>query len=155
MLWQFLIAVLVAVISSVITFHLAFRRFVSEKWWERKAEVYASILECLHTMERSYSELSDEAGHSRHLSEDRKAKLQIDAGEASDKLHMLAAVWQFAMPPTANTCLSKAIQGLRDARSQESWFEFLEAKWLVMDVTIKELHPIVHEDLAPRRFWSP
>ena len=35
------------VVSSVLTHALTTRRFYSQKWWERKAEVYSTILEAL------------------------------------------------------------------------------------------------------------
>ena len=55
--WQNLVVgVLVAVISAfgsaIVTVFLAFRRFRRERWWDRKADAYAAIIEALHHMKR-------------------------------------------------------------------------------------------------------
>jgi hypothetical protein len=45
---------LIAVITSLLTVRLALWRFHSEKWWERKAELYSNLIEALYDM-RCYS----------------------------------------------------------------------------------------------------
>lgn len=41
---------LIAVATSVLTVWLALWRFHSEKWWERKAELYSKLIEALYDM---------------------------------------------------------------------------------------------------------
>jgi len=43
-----LIGVVSGVGSAYVTLHFALKRFYFEKWWERKAEAYSSILDALH-----------------------------------------------------------------------------------------------------------
>ncbi len=56
MIWNLICGVLIAIISSVLTVHLALKRFYSEKWWERKFKVYEDIMVDLH-------HIRDEAAH--------------------------------------------------------------------------------------------
>jgi len=44
----------VAIVTPVITVRLSLKSFVSQRWWERKAEAYSQIMEQL-----SYSEHYD------------------------------------------------------------------------------------------------
>ncbi len=44
----------VAIVTPVITARLSLKSFVSQRWWERKAEAYSQIMEQL-----SYSEHYD------------------------------------------------------------------------------------------------
>jgi hypothetical protein len=41
---------LIAIVTSFLTVRLAVWRFHSEKWWEKKAEIYAKLLEALFDM---------------------------------------------------------------------------------------------------------
>jgi len=34
--------IIIAVLTSILTVHLAIRRFHEEKWWEKKQEMYSS-----------------------------------------------------------------------------------------------------------------
>jgi len=42
------IAVVSAVVSAKSTVHFAFKKFRAERWWDRKADAYAAIIEALH-----------------------------------------------------------------------------------------------------------
>ncbi len=46
-------SLIVAVVTAVVTVKLALRRLRSERWWERKANAYSSIIESLHVMKRA------------------------------------------------------------------------------------------------------
>ena len=39
--------ILVAIITSVVTVRLSVRAFSSQRWWERKADAYSSIINAL------------------------------------------------------------------------------------------------------------
>ena len=41
-------AIVIAVISSIVTIKLSIHQFRTEKWWERKAEAYIKIIEALY-----------------------------------------------------------------------------------------------------------
>lgn len=45
---KFLVGIAIASLSSWITVNLSLKRFRTEKWWEKKSEVYASLLGTLH-----------------------------------------------------------------------------------------------------------
>ena len=47
MMWDLFTSILVAVVVAVITVRLSMKSFVSQRWWERKAEAYSKIMEQL------------------------------------------------------------------------------------------------------------
>ena len=49
-LLQIVIALIVAVTTSILTVWLSLRRYYREKWWEAKMRAYTDIIQALHHM---------------------------------------------------------------------------------------------------------
>jgi hypothetical protein len=70
----------IAVATSLVTVWLALWRFHSEKWWERKAELYSKLVEALYDM-HSYSRewledyVSDQENERPEETQKRKQRL--------------------------------------------------------------------------------
>jgi hypothetical protein len=59
LLTTILTGLLIATLTSIVTVRLALWRFHSEKWWERKAELYSRLMEALfdmHSYNRQFME---------------------------------------------------------------------------------------------------
>ncbi len=54
-----LTSLLIAILTSFITVQFALWRFHSEKWWERKADLYARLIEALYDMQTYNAEWID------------------------------------------------------------------------------------------------
>lgn len=95
----------IAVITSLLTVWLALRRFRSEKWWERKAELYSKLIEALYDM-HCYSRdwLDDyEVGH-EHESPEQKQKRKARLDErlarhqrAQEEVQKIAVIGSFVV----------------------------------------------------------
>lgn len=59
------IGVVIAVVSAHVTVRLAIRRFRAEKWWERKADIYAAVFNALHEVNRDLERQEYDAFHPR------------------------------------------------------------------------------------------
>ncbi len=57
------IGIVVAVVSASVTVYLAFRSFRAEKWWERKADIYAAASNALHEVKRDLERQEHDAFH--------------------------------------------------------------------------------------------
>src|SRR5438094_5124193 len=71
----------IAAVTSILTVRLALWRFHSEKWWERKAELYSRLMEALfdmHSYNRQWLEDYEEGvfGGGSAQTEKRKARLE-------------------------------------------------------------------------------
>lgn len=66
---------------------LGLRRFRSEKWWERKAAAYASVIEALHVLEDVEDEEIDALEKMVQLPMERleKTSTKIHSGERRNK----------------------------------------------------------------------
>ena len=76
-------SLLVAVVTAFVTVRLSLSNFYSQKWWERKAEVYSTILEALASTVVGYQSILQGAHKNkdaRKLIDDRhkEAKFRID-----------------------------------------------------------------------------
>ncbi len=77
--FRYLELAIVGLVSSLFTHFLSNQRHVSQRWWERKAEVYTRILESLGKV-REYEEASLRAlGHEIELSDERRNALACDS----------------------------------------------------------------------------
>ncbi len=76
-----------AVIASWIAARLSLKRFVSEKWWKKKAEAYAAILESLHYLKRDFEKDLDATQTGREVPENRRKKSQESYREARAELN--------------------------------------------------------------------
>jgi len=64
----------VGVVSSLFTTFLARKSFISERWWDRKADAYTRILEALVEMDRYHEGYYDDLTSEAQLSDERKAE---------------------------------------------------------------------------------
>ena len=71
-------SLVVGVCTAIITVRLSLRRFRSERWWERKADVYSRIVEALHNAMEYCEAMSDESLTKIEITPDRKAQLILD-----------------------------------------------------------------------------
>ena len=94
----------IAVVTSILTVWLALWRFHSEKWWERKAELYSRLMEALfdmHSYKRQWLEDYVESGIGEQSSaKEEKRKKHLDSlwsrhQKASDEVQKIAVIGAF------------------------------------------------------------
>lgn len=74
-MWEIIKPIFISLLTAIITVKLSLRKFRTEKWWEKKAETYARIVDALHHL-KNYCEqkLNAEYGHSQ-LSPEKEHEL--------------------------------------------------------------------------------
>jgi hypothetical protein len=94
----------VAIVTSILTVWLALWRFHSEKWWERKAELYSRLMEALfdmHSYNRQWLEDFEESATGEQDADQReKRKKHLDSlwsrhQKAADEVEKNAVVGAF------------------------------------------------------------
>ena len=82
-LMTLLTGLFIAVVTSILTVWLALWRFHSEKWWERKVELYSRLMEALfdmHSYNRQWLEDFEEIATSELNSDQQeKRKKHLDS----------------------------------------------------------------------------
>lgn len=150
LLSQITVGAIIAIVASYITVQLSLRRFYSEKWWEKKAEAYAAILEALHYMKRAFDEDLEAAMAGREVPEDRQAELLKKYREAHDELKKRIDIGQFVLSDKAAAELSAFQQQLHNARDTRDWVEYIEGSLGTINDTLKRMRAIAKTDLKGR-----
>ena len=106
--WQLAISLMVAVISAVLTVKLAFRRFLAERWWERKAGAYASVLKALHVMKRGLEDDLDRFTDANRRTDEEYNKEQLKKYRAArDQVYEAVDTGSFLLATQATDLLQK------------------------------------------------
>lgn len=149
-------ALIVAVVTSVLTVRLALRRFYSEKWWERKAAAYAAIIESMHHVrEHADTHLAHESPGRLPMPPDGEEKLKKELQDAMADLRKHRDVGSFLISDQATTALNALFQELEKSAQtgiQRTYFEYLDYRVGALDQSLTEMRGIAREDLslAPR-----
>lgn len=124
--WPIVSGLLVAVVTSFLTARLAFRRFYSERWWERKAEAYTALIEALYQILDYPSSLLDEELGEREVSEDRKEELSAQSERANRAVTKAMIVGALVLSPRTVEILKEFRKGKYRADGARSYFDLLD-----------------------------
>ena len=108
--------IVIAVVTATVTVKLSIRQFRSERWWERKVEVYSRVLDALYHLER-YSEaiLRETEGAARY-SDARRERMEEAYDNAIDELHKATNLGAYVI----SNDVAKALYDLRK-RKRPDW----------------------------------
>ncbi len=142
-----LTGILIAVVSSWVTVQLSLRKFRTEKWWERRADAYASVIEALHnSKEFSVQHLrAEERG--REISEDRDAELRVQATAASEEIRRVANIGSFFLSDQAMVRMARFQKEEDEASDAMDWIEYLEGDWKAVSTCLDDMIAIAKADL--------
>lgn len=149
---QILVAVITAVIASYFTSRLALKRFYSEKWWEKKAEVYAAIFEALHYMKRAYAEDIEAAMKENDVTEERQKESKKKYREARDEIAKRIDIGNFILSDEAAAELSNFQRALAKASDTNSWTVYIGDSYEEISNTLKRMRAIAKDDLKGSRW---
>ncbi|MGO8763256.1 MAG: hypothetical protein ACLQUS_14825 [Desulfobaccales bacterium] len=118
---SFIISVVSAVVSARVTLHYALKRFYFEKWWERKAEAYTSILEALHHLKNHIDhELEFNKIHPSLYEKGQKVlnELTEKMKDAIDEIRKQADIGAFVISEEAVNALHTLLTELEESVSK-------------------------------------
>ena len=146
---QIAVGGVIAVIASWITVRLSLKRFISEKWWEKKVDAYAAILESIHYMKVTFEEDLNALEMAQEVPDDRKQETLKKHREARDELYKQIDVWQFVLSDKAVGAVSALNKNLENAGSDppNDWHLYLDDSWAALDGSLKELRALAKADL--------
>lgn len=149
LLSQVAVGGITAVIASVITVRLSLGRFVSEKWWEKKAATYGVILEALHHMKRAYGEDCEAYMDGRNVPDDLHEKLTLKYHEAKEELYRRIEVEQFFLPTILMTEINSLHHNLDHAGDDcpHDYYLNIFESWTAINVAQEKIRAIAKSDL--------
>jgi hypothetical protein len=144
-------------VSAWLTFVFAWRRFRTEKWWERRANAYEKMVDALHSAKR-FSDI-----HLERLMQDVAEPTPDEAKELREQSkaghdYILRAIdtGRLILPDEALERLNEYSK--ENARNHpESWPDYLNNDYGIIDRCIIDMAKIARKDLRAdptRSFWS-
>lgn len=140
-------AVFVAVVTAVITVHLALRRFYSEKWWEHRSAAYSEIIKALHHV-REHSDTNLQfALRDKDIPEEGDMRLTKEMQDAIGQLRLHRDLGVFVICDEAVELLNVLFKELDDSTKTTWWQEHLELKLIAVDKCLKEMRRVARREL--------
>jgi hypothetical protein len=149
-LTQIISAFAIAAFSAWITVQLSLRRFRTEKWWERKVEAYAHIVEALHHAKTTLEINYDAEIEGRRIPEKRDEQLNERNSKANDDIRKNIDTSAFLLCDEAHQRLVQFQKEAYDAESPNSYFEYLDGMIPVYRKCIEDIIVIARKDLGVR-----
>ncbi|MFM5846841.1 hypothetical protein [Aeromonas veronii] len=144
---QLLIQCVISVGAAFIAAWFANIRFRNERWWERKANAYTSLIEALHNMKWPSAEHIDAEIEHRELNYEHSGKLWAEFNEARRNTWRIAETSSFLISQDVLTAVQKMEHKLSSARNARTWFEHLDDQWKAIDDCIVEIKIIGKKEL--------
>jgi len=142
----------VGVVSGLFTSFIARKDFVSDRWWERKADTYTRILDALVELERIHETYSDDALHIRELNESERAELEIIWKTAWREVDNAIRLGAFVISHEAHAALAALRTATRGIDSRD-FFGIVDAQFSATRKCITQLREIGRKDLRVARRW--
>ena len=123
------IAALVAGIFGALAVWLGLRRFRTEKWWERKAVDYATIIEALHALEDVEDEQIDAMEKSVTLPMKRLDDIRVKSVRAREEIRKYSNLGGFVITQHTAKLLNDVTRSLEiPHHEQQSPHDYHEAR---------------------------
>lgn len=138
----------IALATSWFTVFFSLKRFRTEKWWEKKAEAYTSLLSALHNS-KAFSEINLSAEmRGRELTDQEDKELREKSRESEAKIYREMDVGAFYLSSKAINRLKLYKKQIADAGAINSWVQYLLDDLEATNSCIKDIVEIAREDLS-------
>jgi len=149
------IGVVIAVVSASVTVYFAIRKFRTEKWWERKVDIYISIIEALHHVKRGTQDSLNACQEPRKVNEEHQKQLTEKYYASWDEIHKAVDTGSFFLCRQARTVLDALIVELRKAdddaglhRTDFNVYDAYSTRLEAINRCLEALPPIAKKDLS-------
>jgi hypothetical protein len=136
----------VAVVTAVLTVQLSFRRFQSERWWDRKADAYSRIIEALHHLVAHASMTWAEWVENATYSDEYKKKVLASQEKAFIDLEMVTGVGAYVISDEA----AKVLAQLASRPKHENPWDDLDANQSDYAQALAKIRELAKKDLKVR-----
>ena len=152
---QFAVPILIAVITSFVTVRLSVRAFSSQRWWERKADAYSSVINALSQELAEAWRILDAEERRQTGAPDGlpallgEAEARTRRREAQLRLHEAASEGAFFISESAAKHLEKlrvALAGIDIPGG--GLYEHVDAEYTVLNTCLTAIRECARRDLG-------
>jgi hypothetical protein len=139
--------IIIAALTSVLTVRLALRRFHKEKWWEKKQEMYSSLLETLHHLKNYAAEHYEGQMNPDHITDEKREELTKDWKQFSREFAKLLDLASFHLSSEAVAVLDQYVKKKAEARKSDDIFDWIDGDLAAVTECLEELKKAAKRDL--------
>ena len=143
-----MIAFAASVIATTVSaFNARFAKFAQMRWWERKADAYARIIEALSQMVYHDEELLSAAVGLRDIPESTRAEIDKHWDRSYSELRTATAVGTFVISADAEVALKKLWQERSKGAGVNDWYGLVESDCVAARACLKRVVSSAKADL--------
>ena len=143
---------LVGVCVGILSYFLSLRRFYSQRWWEKKAEIYSKVIESLYHI-LNYHELliSEDFNPSNKKQEnERQADHAAKSEAAIEEIDKIIAIGRLIISKPAVDRLISLKESIEDSSTAPDWFQHLEEVASAVHESIEDMLSLAKKELRVR-----
>ncbi len=125
---QLLLTAVGGAIGAAVAFYLGLRQFKSQKWWDRTAEAYISLLDAFHPLLDEDTAYWDAEIDGKDLAEPRKLALREASAKAEAEIYKRKRMASFLIDPRADEALNLMFRDLEKSKMTTDWIEYRQAE---------------------------
>jgi hypothetical protein len=146
-IYQILIGIVIAAVSSWITVQLSMKQFRLEWLWKIKADTYSSIIEALHHSKKFDIAHISSLEQNQNLSKEVEEKLRLLASEGQNVIEKTFDMGSFILSPDAIVCLEQYLKEIEDAEETNNFYNYLDNDLAAIKNCLRDIIPIAKKDL--------
>lgn len=141
----FLTSIVAAYITTMITVQLSLQRFRSERWWERKVEAYARLLDYLYDLQQyAASKIREE-----EPSDEERLEFENRSQKAAAEIQRIRTIGAFVISDK----VWKLLEDMEKERSpnlrntEQSFFDMVDEDELILSRYIPKFRVLIRKEL--------
>ena len=140
-------SLIVSILTARITVNLSIRQFRSQRWWERKADMYSELIKHLSIIQYCYGEWINDELMEYRKSDKEKQKISKLYRESLDEFIMKCNESAYIVSEKAHNALENIKREIEWEETTLNWFEDADNRYALVKETIRELREYAREDL--------
>jgi len=143
-----LIAAVLAFIASLVAiYNTNFKRFTSERWWERKAKAYEDIIQALSDLVHYYRTLSEAEIGERSLSKQSEKEINEYSRKGINTIRRATDMGAFIISPEALRILQDYWKEGENKPDPQDWYAIFDNNFEKARNTLDVLTACARKDL--------
>ncbi|WP_156348971.1 hypothetical protein [Sphingomonas sp. Leaf230] len=148
-----LVSICGGVVAGFVTMWLSLRRFYRERWWQRRFDGCAAVIESLHDQKRYSDILWGEEAEGKEYDADFKNAAAIRSGDGARLIRRYADLGSLALPDEVAILLTTYLKE-REAKPRFDTFqEYLEDQKSAETTLLSKVAPAAVKGLGLSRTW--
>lgn len=141
-------ALLIAIVSSLVTAQFALWRFRKSNWWERKAQAYEDVISALADLALVLGAYWEEVQGTTTMSSEEQAKAEDTTSSAITKVQLTAYTGGFLISKKAKKRLEEYIKDARHEDREAGWHMVILDHNQAIKRCLTDMIELAREDLG-------